>query len=565
MFTNADQDTFDEYRALFIPRVLHYGRTRGLGVSRRALELILDYKYGAPDEGGDGLLARWHGADVVSLMLDWLPREGGQTPPGVADVRATLDAWLGFLNEEDLLDERSEPRSELLGVVDRLAEAYRHAVANPAEHRIAAYMHRLMDDLGYDVDDADDVAEFESEVESGGIAVDEDLVAAIASGEEEGPKSLFAGPGRAGYTWRAPRLLADDELDAAIEAAPTIVRLRAQAPDELAEDSAEAWDTAFEAVGDALAERLELDEDAFTDFFGLAPDEFTASVLTSLFIERLALPVSLVVEMVAELGDRLDVDSPLTGVEEARFTTAVGLVLDELEKLGAVEREAPEEEAGPVAEPEYRLTPLGEWAGYEELVIEDYTIRDFDELMDETAEVLVERAAAGEAFSETDLDAWISARDAETALRELVEVARRTDDSTHRAAVRAVTSEHSAAARAVYEDLRDDPDFGPQARVWLFDAGFAKESDLEADDLSWVMLDGIAALARMDLLDDDQFDELPAAGPDGTSLFDLALVLRHPETAFLLSWFGENHPDPKARKEARTALYRFKSGSDSRD
>ena len=132
--------------------------------------------------------------------------------------------------------------------------------------------------------------------------------------------------------------------------------------------------------------------------------------------------------------------------------------------------------------------------------------------------------------------------------------------------VRAVTSELASVARSAYEDLREDPTFGPHARVWLFDAGFAKESDLESEDLSWVALDGIADMARMDLIDDDQLQELPVnSGPDGTSLLDMAFMLRHPETAFLLSWFGENHPDPKVRKDARTTLYRFKSGPGARD
>lgn len=561
VFTNADQDTFDEYRALFTRRTLDYGSGRGLRVPRRALELLLDFKYGAPDEGGDGLLARWCGADVVSLLLDWIPRERGANAVTAADVRAALDAWLGLLNEEDLLDPRCAPRAELLGTVDQVAAAYQHAVAHPSEHRVASYMHRLMDDLGYDVDDAGDVAEFEARVESGDIDVDMDFVAAVASGEEEGPKSLLAGPGRAGYTWRAPRLLDEDALDAAIEAAPTIARLRAQAPGELPEDPVEAWVAAFDAVGDALAERLRVDGDGFADFFGLVPDEFTTAVLTSLFIERLALPVSALVAAVAELGDRSDGTSPLPDREADRFSTAVGLVLDELVRLGAVEPEV-SEGADPVGEPLYQLTPLGEWAGLEELVLEDYTLRDFDELMAETAEVLVERAAAGEALSETDLDSWIAARDTGTALRELVEVARRTDDSTHRAVVRAATAEHAPAARAAYEELRDDPEFGPQARSWLFDAGFAKESDLESEDLSWVALDSVAAMARMGLIDDEQLEGLPVnTGPDGTSLFDLALLLRHPETGFLLDWFGEHHPDPRVRREARAALRRFRSGA----
>ncbi|MEY9210624.1 hypothetical protein NI17_014465 [Thermobifida halotolerans] len=563
VFTNADPDTFDEYRGRFVRRVLDHGREQDLRVPRRALEELLDFKYGGLNEGGDGLLARWHVADVAALMLHWLPNRGGRPPLQAADVRAALDAWLRFLDDRGLLDERSDSPEELLAVAASLADPYREAIANPAEHRVGAYLHRLMDDLGYDVDDPEQVAEFEDRVADGEIPVDEELLAAVAEGEAVGLKPLVAGPGRAGYTWQAPRLLSDSEMDAAIEAAPTIARLRAQAPDELPKDSAEAWGVAFAAVGDAVAETMDLDEDSFVDAFGLDPDEFAVAILTSLFIEDTALPVSLLVETVAVLGEWIDLGGALPDAEQARFTTAVGLVLGELEKLGAVEREEPDADADPLDEPVYRLTPLGTTEAFGELSYEGYLIREFDELMAEDAEVLLERAAAGKTFGETDLDAWISARGAGTAMRELVAVARRTDDCTHRAAVRAVTAEHAPAARPAYEELRDDPGFGTQARSWLFDAGFLKESDLQSGDLPWVMLDSIAALARMDLLGSEQWEEMPVRA-GGASLFDMALSLRHPETRFLLTWFGDNHPDPKVRKEARTTLHRFTSDATRR-
>ncbi len=558
VFTNADPDTFEEYRDRFVRRVIGHGREQGLRVPRRALEELLDFKYGGLNEGGDGLLARWHVGDVAALMLHWLP-SGGPPALRVADVRAALDAWLRFLDDRGLLDARSDPRPELLDAVDQLTAPYREALADPAGHRVGAYLHRLMTDLGYDVDDPDQVAEFERRVDSGELPLDDEFLTAVAQGEAVGLKPLLAGPGRAGYSWRAPRLPSDSELETAIEASPAIVRLRAQGGDDLPEDPIEAWETAFSALGAAVTEALGLDGESFLDTFGLAPDEFAVTILTSLFIEDPALPVSLLVETVAVLGEQIDLGEALDDAAQARFTTAVRMVLGELESLGAVEQAPPGEDADPLDEPVYRLTPLGVSEAFEELSFEGYVIREFDELMAEDAEVLLERAATGKTFGEADLDAWIAERGPRTAVRELVAVARRTDDCTHRAAVRAVTAERAADARPVYEELRDDPDFGVQARCWLFDAGFLKEGDLRAGDLPWVMLDSIAALARMDLLDTEQLKEMPVR-VGGASLFDMALSLRHPETGFLLDWFGENHPDSGVRQEARAALHRFTGG-----
>ncbi|KUP98407.1 hypothetical protein AC529_01475 [Thermobifida cellulosilytica TB100] len=555
VFTNADPDTFAEHRDRFVRRVLGHGRGRGARVPRRALEELLDFKYGEFNEGGDGLLARWQVDDVAALMLHWLP-EGGRPAPRVAEVRAALDAWLRFLDDRGLLDRRSDPRAELLDAVDELAEPYRKAVADPAEHRVGAYLHRLMTELGYDVDDPDQVAEFEERTESGEIPLDDEILTAVAEGEAVGLKPLLAGPGRAGYSWQAPRLPSDSEREAAIEAAPAVARLRARSEGGLPEDPDEVWETAFAEVSGTVAAALDLDEESFADVFGLAPDEFAVAPLTALFIESAPLSVALLVETVAVLGERIGLGGTLDDVEQARFTTAVGLVLGELEKLGAVEQEPSGEDADPLDEPAYRLTPLGVAKAFDELTFEGYRIREFDELMAEDAEVLLERAATGKTFGEADLDAWIAARGPAAAVRELVAVARRTDDCTHRAAVRAVTAERAAEARPVYEELRDDPGFGAQARSWLFDAGFLKESDLRAGDLPWVMLDNVAALARLDLLDAEHLAEMPLR-VGGASLFDLALSLRHPEARFLLTWFGEKHPDAGVRRAARTALHRL--------
>ncbi|RCV58155.1 hypothetical protein DEF23_02155 [Marinitenerispora sediminis] len=558
VFTNADQDTFDEYRSLFITRTLAHCRAQGTTVPRAALEILLDFKYGEPDEGGDGLLARWNEDDVAALLLGWLPEEAVQTPPPLRDLRAALDAWYGFLQANGWLDPRSDGRDALLATMDELADAYRQAVDNPEQHRIAKYLQRALLDSDVDVDDPEQLADFEAGIDAGDLPVDEETLAGIAEGSIEAPKAPVDGIGRVGYVWRAPRLLEGDELAAAMEAAPTLARLRRESPDELSKDSEEAWLQAYDAVGPAIAEGLGLDAGSFEDAFGLDPEEFVVAAVTVLFTERPPLPAPVVLELVAEAAGALDDDEPLTDDLTDRFGPLVDTVIAELEKLGVLERDAACEEAEDAGEPVLRLTPLGEWIGYEELSADDYVIRTFEELMAENAEVLVERAASGQPSADVDLDDWIESRDTATAVRELVEVARRTDDCGHRFVVACATREHAAAARPVYESLREDPAFGPQARTWLFDAGFLKEDDLQPDDRTWVTLDTEAALARLGLMDDEQLMASPWLGAD-PQLFEIVMQVEHPESAFLLGYVGEHHPDPKVRKEARTTLYRLRS------
>ncbi|PSK92319.1 hypothetical protein CLV63_11878 [Murinocardiopsis flavida] len=570
VFTNADQDTFDEYRSRFAARV----RERGGSVSPSVLKTVLDYKFGEPDAGGDGQLAQWHRGDVAALLLDWLPRLGGADLPSEDAVRTALEAWFGLLTEQEWWDPRSDSVAELLAVIGEVAEGYQRAAANRAEHHIASYMTEVMVDNDIDIEDPEQVADFERRVDAGEIDVDFALLSGLADGSIEPPPSFLSGAGRFGASWRAPVLLEGAALDAAITAAPGYAALKEEfdALDDMYDDVAAdadadpragdpvlVWDFGFESIADDLLDITELDEDGFDEAFDADPEDVVEQVLMVLFMERLPMPENLVGELVADMCGALDDSAPATG-QVALFDRAAGFVLGELRRHGAVVREEHGQDADAAGGPVVSLTPLGEWAAYRELTDAGYDIRTFDELMAESAEVLVERAASGEPGGDLDLEAWIEARDIESAVRELTAVAVRTDDSTHRATVSAATAERALLARPVYEELLEVPAAGRLARTWLFHAGFRKESDLQADDLEWHTVDAIAAMARMDLMDDEQIADLPVRRQGGVpSIIDLAVEHQHPEAAFLLSWLGEHHSDAAVRKEARTALFRLSS------
>lgn len=557
VFTNADEDVFEEYQERFLREVLEWARKRGTAVSEPVLAAVLDYKYGEPADGGNGLLARWTAADVARLLLNWMPHRETLSEDDIEQTPASLRAWWDFLAERDWLDERSDSVEELAQAADEVDVAYRDAMDDPITHDIAMYMQLVMAAHGVDTTDSDAVEEFEAKTDSGEIEVDAETLSAIAQGEEEDPPSLLEGPGRLGYCLPAPALPGKAERAAAIEATAVLPDLRAADGDPSADPEELAWQY-FEETPERLP-RLLGDYGEFEDVFGADPEEAFQAVLTALCHGREeGIAVSAVASILAADVDEHGHLVPPADLE--RFTELATCVLSMLTDLAAVTLE-PQELDTEGAEDERKavFTPLGWWLWFELLTADGLELRTFEELMAEDAEVLVDRACA-EASGEAELEQWIAARGTEEAMRGLVAVYRRTDDCVHRSIIRSVTADHPLQARPFFEQLRDDPRLGSRARTWLWDTGFLKEEELGDTDLFDPLLDGLSASLRMGFTDDeDMLENLPALGQDFLVVFDMCAETRHPECEFVLTWFGGNHPDPEIREAARKALHSHES------
>ncbi|ASU85161.1 hypothetical protein CDO52_22320 [Nocardiopsis gilva YIM 90087] len=479
--------------------------------------MVLDYKYGEPDAGGDGLLARWHTWDIAALFMDWVWRRGGTAPPTAEEVGTAIRVWWSMLAEQGWLDPRCSHVDDLRTAVDAFAVSCRAAFGQPV---------------------------------------------------------LFAGPGRNGYRKRAARLPTAAKLAEAIRAVPAFRRDEDGDGARPARDRAfeaspwvpraamQLWREFYEAISEDLPERLYLaDQETFEKEYGVPPDAFVEGVLSVLFSERRPVAIPFIARSLLRADEQADEPDERwddTSDESAARLMAIHVVLDDLERLGAIARSEPEPGGCPEAGVVFGLTSVGEWAAYERLTAAGQPLRTFNALMAEEAEVLVERAAGGAPGTAADLDAWIAARGTKRAMRDLVDVARRTDDCLHRALVGSVTTRHPHAAAAAYERLTDDPDFGPQARMWLHDRGLGTTTALRPGDRAWVTVDQIAEMIRLHLMTDDRARAVSAPrSVDGVSFFDVMSAIDHPQAGSVLHWFELNHPDRAARLHARDALGRL--------
>ncbi|MDA8372017.1 MAG: hypothetical protein M0026_19425 [Nocardiopsaceae bacterium] len=560
VFTNAGEEVFDDYRQRFTRALAAWAKDTGAAVSDAVIAAILDYKFGEPTVGGDGLIARWTTFDVASLLLNWMPR---RVPLEAADIDATpqtLSAWWSFLGDRGWLDPRSDSADELFATVEKLAESYREAMADPLQNDIAMYMQTVLQAHGVDQTDPEAVRDFEDSMNSGEIELDRETLGAITRGELEDPPSPFEGHGRHGYSMPAPVLPDEDELAAAIAASPVVADLCAAGeadPSGGPEPLEAAWWEQFESLQDTLPAQAGGTAE-FEEAYGTTADAVISGVLTALALGReLGTLASIAAQLIATDTDAED--DIAVPPDLAPFVELTETVLDELAALGAVATESWDEEPQAfTGERRAVLTPLGWWLWFEDLTLDDLRLRTHGELMAEDAEVLVERAGSEDPFGERELEEWILARGTGQAMRELVEVYRRSDDCIHRSVVSAVTAEYALEARTAYEELRSDPVFGSRARVWLFDAGFLKEEELSEEDRLDSVLDGISASLRLGTYDEDGSRGHPPAGVrELLALFDMAERTGHPESAFILAWFGRNHPDNRTRKAARTALHRY--------
>ncbi|MBB6170465.1 hypothetical protein HNR23_000525 [Nocardiopsis mwathae] len=408
VFTHADAATFADYRERFIRRAVD-AAAPGAAPDPGALRLVLDYKYGEPERGGNGLLARWHTGDVAALFMDWRWRRGGPGAPAAADVAAALGAWWSFLRGEGWLDPYCTHVDGLRATADAFAAACREPLGSPA---------------------------------------------------------LFSGPGRDGLRSRAARLPSAAELAEAIRAAPAFrgdddepgaAAATGRAAGWSPRGAAGLWRDFYAAISEDLPDRLHTaGGDTFAREYGRTPGAFVDGVLSALFAERRPAGIAVIAGALAS-GDGPGSGGPAGTGAWASPAVAVQVVLADLERLGAVVRGGWETGASPCGEAAFGLTPLGEWAAYERLTAAGRTPRTFDALLAEPAEVVVERAASGSPGAAADLGTWVLARGAEAALHELAAVARRTDDRLHRWVVHTVAARYPHAAAPAFDASADVP------------------------------------------------------------------------------------------------------------
>jgi hypothetical protein len=244
------------------------------------------------------------------------------------------------------------------------------------------------------------------------------------------------------------------------------------------------------------------------------------------------------------------------------------LLLDQLADLGAVQ--IPDTDDGPMA----RLTPLGLAALRTQLVESGVDIPLLPSAEEMTAAELIAMAdAATEDEFTAETAAWLAHQAAESAARELLEVAAESDPASRLLAVSIVMAELGAVAEPAWRNALGWPELRSYAKAALStlaggdQAPGAPSLEPDDDDLAWMVTDALAAEGWNDLSDDAEHEPAALAErlgetiPAGRELevFEMMARVPHPDAADVLTVIGRHHPDKKIAKLARKSAYKAAS------
>ncbi|HEY3687989.1 MAG TPA: hypothetical protein VGL93_33440 [Streptosporangiaceae bacterium] len=175
VFSPYDTDRLDAAQHALLDGFAAWAHRSGRTVERVSAEAMLDYKGAA-----DGLLGRWTTDTLTHLCTERLP---GKITLAEADwplVPRTLHAWIDYLDDTGLLDRRSDPPRRLHTAVDRSADEFHAAMADPARYGVTKFWMTTMLAHGVDLDDEAQRDAFFDDLHAGRLNVDMSMVERIA-------------------------------------------------------------------------------------------------------------------------------------------------------------------------------------------------------------------------------------------------------------------------------------------------------------------------------------------------------------------------------------------------
>jgi hypothetical protein len=492
VYTSAPDELFFSARDRLVRRFDRWARRHRRPVDLFVVETLLEHRW----SDGDGLLGRWQPEDLEEALLDWFPRQVTLPPEQWAHVGPTVGEFIDFLFDQDLADRCCADQQLLHAALDKLAAPFADAMADQSRYGLAKFWTTRMLHEGVDLTDPAAAERFITDLHAGRVAVDEDLLNQVMAnhllGEDPDrhpPLPLVAvpdddtlrglaaesvvvrrlpelvrwlGDGRTLTATGRLRLADARDLVALLKTGDVLDPVigdrvfKTRTSDELYGLTVlVAWARAARVVrvakgrllpvksaAKALADPLALSRRAFTALFELGEavcgDGWAESVLRwrfdeAVFAVTMALymsPEPVAIDELRQLAyqaacDGLGLD-PGSEEQERSWRRLAGndtaRLLDRLANLGAIDKAAAAA----------ALTPLGVglFAGHlRELGV---AVPTLDEMLEETAEVVVAAATGSPPETAADLMHSWCARHPGTASAELRALAERTDDLEHR-------------------------------------------------------------------------------------------------------------------------------------
>ncbi|WP_432978167.1 hypothetical protein [Dactylosporangium sp. CA-233914] len=491
VFTAVPDDVFYPAQERLAAAVERWARKQRRDVDPFVIEALVEHRWA----DGDGLLCRWQPEDLREALCDWFPRRVNLTAQETSALLASVHTFVDFLFAEDLADARCAEPPTLHALIDEVAAEVAAAMRDEGRYGPAKFWTMRMLAAGVDIDDPQQTQRYIDDLHAGRIEVDQRLLDRVmanhehAMGNDRPPpvppadvptdaetaalaaSSVMLGRIRGFADWVGagrpltttgrlpladaaeliPMLGLADELDPVIGDKVSKTR----STDELYETSVVfAWAKAARVVrvvkgrllpvkvaARLLADPAALAHRAFEAFFGLreavCPAGYAASVIGWRFEEAtfalgMALYVAREPVSVRELGDLafavageaafIDTEAPDARPLRHACDDDLAALLEQLALLGVVELQP-----GHAA-----LSPLGFALFADHLRRQGVTVPTLENLLTETAEVVIAHAAdAPPAVGDALLDRWRQA-DPGIATKELLALAARTDDPNHR-------------------------------------------------------------------------------------------------------------------------------------
>jgi hypothetical protein len=246
---------------------------------------------------------------------------------------------------------------------------------------------------------------------------------------------------------------------------------------------------------------------------------------------------------------------------EAAYGDPVRLLLGKLAGLHAVTQ------AGDA----FHLTPLALAALRERLAEAGVDVPLLPQSAAEltSGQLLAMAGGVSEEEFEAESDAWVAARGADAAARELLAAAAGGEPAERLLAVAAVTRIGPGAAPA-WRDSLDVPQLRGYAKAGLatLDGDSDRTGDYppglepSAEDLAWMATDLLTLACDDEFPDPDglavSFREAVPPGRED-ALFDVMWHSVHPDAVAVLEHVGRYHPDKRVAKAARTAAHKAAS------
>lgn len=292
----------------------------------------------------------------------------------------------------------------------------------------------------------------------------------------------------------------------------------------------EMWDLAFEFVlTSSVWYDGDLDPESDPDLGPAGP-----AMMFALFLAGgNGMPVDELREMVrAGLTDESGED-PYQGVDDP--TPAL---LKRLHELGALK----------IEDDVVVLTPLALWGMRERYAALGVGIPVLPPVEQMTAAQLLAAAPGlGEQELTAESTAWLALRGPEQAGEELLAAAANGDATERMFAIQLIKS-NELDTESLWRSALNFPEVRPYAKTEI--AG--EEPDF--GDMAWILTDVVAATGDIE-------EAFPPEAPLDTvrEMFDAMWRLPHPEVGEVLTMIGEEHPNKKVAKAARTAAFKASS------